>query len=56
MKIGNQIRHRRTELNLSRGELANKIQVTPSAIANYENGISYPKPDILVALMNALGS
>ena len=54
MKIGNQIRHRRTELNLSRGELANKIQVTPSAIANYENGISYPKPDILVALMNAL--
>ena len=31
MKIGNQIRHRRTELNLSRGELANKIQVTPSA-------------------------
>ena len=30
MKIGNQIRHRRTELNLSRGELANKIQVTPS--------------------------
>ena len=42
MKIGNQIRHRRTELNLSRGELANKIQVTPSAIANYENGISYP--------------
>ena len=37
MKIGNQIRHRRTELNLSRGELANKIQVTPSAIANYEN-------------------
>ena len=32
MKIGNQIRHRRTELNLSRGELANKIQVTPSAI------------------------
>lgn len=40
MKIGNQIRHRRTELNLSRGELANKIQVTPSAIANYENGIS----------------
>ena len=54
MKIGNQIRHRRTELNLSRGELANKIQVTPSAIANYENGVSYPKPDILVALMNAL--
>ena len=54
MEIGKQIRRRRTELNLSRGELANKIHVTPSAIANYENGVSYPKPDILVALMNAL--
>lgn len=54
MEIGKQIRHRRTELNLSRSELANKIHVTPSAIANYENGVSYPKPDILVALMNAL--
>lgn len=54
MEIGKQLRRRRTEMNLSRGELANKIHVTPSAIANYENGISYPKPDILVALMNAL--
>ena len=42
MEIGKQIRHRRTELNLSRSELANKIHVTPSAIANYENGVSYP--------------
>lgn len=54
MEIGKRLRHRRTELNLSRVELANKIHVTPSAIANYENGISYPKPTILVALMNAL--
>ncbi len=54
MEIGERLRHRRTELNLSRGELANKIHVTPSAIANYENGVSYPKPTILVALMNAL--
>ena len=54
MEIGKRLRHRRTELNLSRGELANKIHVTPSAIANYENGVSYPKPTILVALMNAL--
>ena len=30
------------------------MQVTPSAIANYENGISYPKPDIFVALMITL--
>ena len=44
--IGNKIRKRRQELNMSRVQLAEAVQVTPSAIANYENGISYPKPDI----------
>ena len=28
--------------------------MTPSAIANYENGISTPKPDILISLINVL--
>lgn len=54
MDIGNKLRFRRTELNITRNELAKKVHVTPSAIANYENGISYPKPDILIALMQAL--
>ena len=54
MDIGNKLRFRRTELNISRNELAKKVHVTPSAIANYENGVSYPKPDILIALMQAL--
>ena len=44
MKIGNQIRHRRTELNLSRGELANKIQVTPSAIATMKTVSAIQNP------------
>ena len=35
-------------------QLAAKICVTPSAIANYENGISTPKPDILISLINVL--
>lgn len=51
MVIGERLRNRRVELNLSRSELAGRIHVTPSAIANYENGISYPKPDILIALI-----
>ena len=42
MDIGNKLRFRRTELNITRNELAKKVHVTPSAIANYENGISYP--------------
>lgn len=54
MSIGDQLRSRRMELKLSRNQLAEKIQVTPSAIANYENGISYPKPAILLSLMLAL--
>ena len=54
MDIRNKLRFRRTELNISRNELAKKVHVTPSAIANYENGVSYPKPDILIALMQAL--
>lgn len=54
MGIGEKLKQRRLELHLSRNELAQKVKVTASAIANYENNISYPKPDILVSLMNAL--
>lgn len=54
MEIGNKLRSRRTELGLSRIELAEQIHVTASSISNYENGISYPKPDTLIALILAL--
>lgn len=52
--ISDRIRYRRKELHLSRIELAKKINVTQSAIANYENGISIPRPEILVKLCHAL--
>lgn len=54
MGIGDKLRKRRQELQITRNQLAEKIHVTPSAIANYENGISYPKPDILISLIMAL--
>lgn len=54
MEIGSKLRHRRVELGLSRNQLAKELRISPSAIANYENDISYPKPDILIALMIAL--
>lgn len=54
MEIGDKLRFRRKELKITRNELAEKVHVTPSAIANYENGISYPKPDILISLMISL--
>lgn len=55
MSVADKLRQRRLELQLTRSELAARIRVTPSAIANYENGISTPKPDILISLINALG-
>lgn len=51
MGIGKRIKDRRLEMNLSRAQLAKKVRVTPSAIANYENEISYPKPDIMISLI-----
>ena len=43
MSINSRIKERREELGLSRNDLADIIGVTPSAIANYENGVSSPK-------------
>ena len=54
MVIGKRLQKRRKELNLSRAQLAERVHVTASAIANYENSISYPKPDILISLILAL--
>lgn len=54
MMIGQKLRRRRVDMGLSRSQLAEMIHVTPSAIANYENGVSYPKPDILISLILAL--
>lgn len=54
MSIGTRIRDARLRLNLTQEELSKKVGVTKSAIANYENGVSTPKIEILYALMEAL--
>ena len=54
MGIGERIRRRRVELGFTRNELAEKVHVTPSAVANYENNISIPKLELLISLMNTL--
>jgi repressor LexA len=55
MSVGRQIRKAREAAGLSRRELGRLLGVTPSAIANYENGISHPREEIFVALFGALG-
>lgn len=54
MYIGSRIKQAREKRGLSRKELATLVGVTPSAITNYENGISFPKPPVLCALFGAL--
>ena len=54
MSLNSRIKERREELGMTRNELSELIGVTPSAIANYENGVSYPKVELLFKLFDAL--
>lgn len=54
MSIGTRIKELRMSLNLTQEELAAKINVTKGAVANYENGISIPKTEIMYKLFSAL--
>ena len=54
MNFGERLRIRRMELGLSRSELAGILGVSPSAISNYETGISFPKEEIMLRLFDCL--
>lgn len=54
MSFSSRLKERRESLNMSRGELASKLGVTPAAIGNYENGISSPKEEILYKIFSVL--
>ena len=54
MSFGKQMRLRREELHLSRAALAEELGVSPSAISNYENGVSFPKAEIAFGLCDIL--
>lgn len=54
MSIATRIKDARISLGLTQEQLAKKIGVTKGAIANYENGISVPKVDLLYKLMRTL--
>lgn len=54
MSIGSRIKEKRIEKGLTRKELATMIGVTPSAVANYENGVSVPKIEIMSELIKEL--
>ena len=54
MSFGERMKVCREELRLSRAELAKRLGVSPSAVSNYENGVSFPKEEIILRLFDAL--
>ena len=54
MEIGRRIKELRTRAGLTQAQLADKIGVTPAAVGNYEQGVSFPKESVLKKLFGAL--
>ena len=56
MSFGERLKERREALGLSRSALAEQLDVTRSAIGNYEIGVSFPKEDVLLRLFDILSA
>lgn len=54
MSVGSRIKELREDREMTRNELAKKLNITVGAISNYENGVSSPKEPILFKLMEVL--
>lgn len=54
MGIGKRIREARMKKGYTQAELSKILNVTPSAITNYENDVSHPKEEILVKIFDTL--
>lgn len=54
MSIGFRIKEARKAAGFTQATLAEKIGATKGAIANYENGVSVPKVELLYRLMKEL--
>lgn len=54
MNIGKEIKVRRTELNLTQEDLAKKLNVSRTAISNWEQQRNYPDIELLVTISDEL--
>jgi len=54
MNIGNEIKTRRKELNLTQEELAKKLNVSRTAVSNWEQQRNYPDIELLVTISDKL--
>lgn len=54
MSLGRRIQERREELGITRAELARRLGVSPTAVANYEGGKNALREDLLLKLFQVL--
>ena len=50
MEFGSRIKRRRQKLNLSQGQVANRLHVSSKTVSHWENGNSYPDIGALIQL------
>ena len=55
-KIGKRLRQNRERLNLTQVELAKLVGTSVTYISSVERGLSFPRGDKLVAILNALNA
>lgn len=55
MTVGDRIRNTRIQKGMSQKELAEKLDITPQSIVQWENGARNPKPETLKKIAEALG-
>lgn len=53
-KVGNRIKQVRKSRGLTQSELAEKLNLTPKYISNFETGARLPKLETFISLANAL--
>lgn len=54
MSFGDRLRQARNSAGLTQLELSKRLNVTKSAIGNYETGVSSPKEEVLLRIFDAL--
>ncbi|SEL36231.1 DNA-binding transcriptional regulator, XRE-family HTH domain [Carnobacterium iners] len=54
MEISHEIKKRRTELNITQEELAERLDVTRAAVSNWEVGRNYPDIQLLLKISDEL--
>ncbi|MBS4535178.1 helix-turn-helix transcriptional regulator [Clostridium sp. D2Q-14] len=54
--IGDRIKSRRIELNMTQKELSEKAQITEATLSRYENNLREPKAEIIINIAKALNT